>query len=220
MAETLRRLSVRSCRVVGTNGEVQTHHSVQCPREEASAAFERCCGCPHMKTVEVDPDGRSGSIECLAEGEPPRRRPRVDVAEAAIRVRLGDVLAIESTCIRKDVRVRAAAELLTTQGLGSAPVVDEGRRLVGVVSKADLFKSTSSRRGPLTVADVMTKGAPALPDDAPVAHAISAMAFARVPEVPVVDGNGQVLGMVTAIEALLWVAQALGYVADPAPPQT
>ena len=36
--------------------------------------------------------------------------------------------------------------------------------------------------------------------------------FEGLHEVPVVDAHGHVIGMITATDALRWVAQALGYV--------
>jgi CBS domain-containing membrane protein len=140
-------------------------------------------------------------------------RVRVDVAEAAVRVRLGDVLGIETTCVRADLSAKAVAELLVSQGLRAVPVVDEARRLIGIVSKTDVLRKNASRtRRPHRVADIMTPLVHGLPEDAPVAYAISLMAFEGLHEVPIVDGKGQVIGMVTATEALRWVAQALGYV--------
>jgi CBS domain-containing protein len=208
-----RRLPVRSCKVVGPGDEVETHHTVQCPRRQQATAFERCCGCSHMKGIDVDPDGKNGTVECLVGDEAVMPRVRVDVAEAAVRVRLGDVLGIETTCVRADVSAKAVAELLVSQGLRAVPVVDEARRLIGIVSKTDVLRKNASRtRRPHRVADIMTPLVHGLPEDAPVAYAISLMAFEGLHEVPIVDGKGQVIGMVTATEALRWVAQALGYV--------
>lgn len=209
---SVRRLPVRACRVVGPGGDVETHYTVQCPRRQSSAAFERCCGCSHMKSIDVAPDAKSGAVECEAGEAAPVRRPRMDVAEAAARDRLGDVLGIETTCVRGNMRVQAVADLLVGQRLRAVPVVDAARRLVGIVSKTDLLKKSASRRRPHTVTEIMTPLVHGLPEDAPVAYAISLMAFEGLCEVPVVDADGRVIGMITATEALRWVAQALGYV--------
>jgi CBS domain-containing protein len=209
---TARRLPVRSCRVIGAAAEVRTHQTVQCPRRQQATALERCCGCAHMKAFDVEPDGKSGVVECLAGDGLDMPRGRVDVAEAAIRVRVGDVLGIETTCVRGNLSAIAVAELLVTKGLRAVPVVDDTRRLIGIVSKSDLLRKTSVRRRPRTAADIMTPVVHGLPEDAPVAYAISLMAFEGLHEVPIVDGKGQVLGMITATETLRWVAQALGYV--------
>ncbi|CAN5911104.1 hypothetical protein BH11MYX4_BH11MYX4_57500 [soil metagenome] len=210
---TTRHLPVRTCKVASPGDRVETHYSVQCHRQQKAAAFEHCCGCEHLRSVEVAPDGKSGSIECDASAQPAPARARVDVAEAAARVRLGDVLPVETTCVRSNLRVNAATKLLVDQGLRAVPVVDEARRLIGIVSKSDLLRKTSSRHRPQTVADIMTPVVRGLPEEAPVAYAIALMAFERLHEVPVVDAEGRVLGMITANDALRWVAGALGYVA-------
>lgn len=208
---TPRRLSVRSCRVIGPGDEVETHHTVQCPRRDQAIGFERCCGCSQMKSLDVAPDGKSGSVECVAEEATPHRA-RVDVAEAAVRVRLGDILGLDTTCVRGEVRVRAVTDLLVAQGLRAIPVVDASRRLIGIVSKTDLHRRKANGRRPQTAADIMTPIVHGLPEEAPVAYAISLMAFEGLHEVPIVDAKGHVLGMITSTDALRWVAQALGYV--------
>ncbi len=143
-------------------------------------------------------------------------RCRVDVAEAAARVRLGDMPGREPTCVRRDLRVSEIADLFVTDRLRALPVVDDAHRLIGIVTKTDLLRVEGRARGnafsPVTVAEIMTPIVHGLPEDAPVAYAIALMAFERLHEVPVVDAEGRVLGMVTAIDALRWVAGALGYV--------
>ena len=206
------RLPVRNCKVIGPGDDVHTHHTVQCPRREHATAFERCCGCSHMKSIDVDAEGKHGSVECGGADEARTGRGRVDVAEAAVRVRLGDILGLETTCVRSEVRVQAVTDLLVAQRLRAVPVVDASRRLVGIVSKTDLLRRKANGRRPQTVADIMTPIVHGLPEEAPVAYAISLMAFEGLHEVPIVDAKGQVLGMITSTDALRWVAHALGYV--------
>lgn len=207
-----RRLPVRSCHVLGVEDSVDTHHTVQCPRRQQSTSFARCCGCAHMEAIDVDADGKHGAVECLV-GDDLMPHGRVDVAEAAVRVRLGDVIGVDTTCVRSNVKIDAVAELLVDKGLRAVPVVDEGRRLVGIVSKSDLLRRRGTGKARTrTVADIMTPLVHGLPEDAPVAYAISLMAFEGLHEVPIVDSNSHVIGMITATDALRWVAQALGYV--------
>jgi len=219
-----RRLPVRSCRVVGTDDVVETHHTVQCPRRQHSASFARCCGCSHLGSIDVDPDGKHGAVECLAGEDHHLPHGRVDVAEAAVRVRLGDVLGVDTTCVRSDVKIEAVIDLLLDDGIRAVPVVDESRRLMGIVSKTDLLRPRGTgKKKTKVVADIMTSVVHGLPEDAPVAYAISLMAFEGLHEVPVVDQESHVIGMITATDALRWVAKSLGYVvpsgAKPAKPK-
>jgi CBS domain-containing protein len=212
---TTRRLPVRSARVIGPDEVQETHHTVQCPRRHESTPFERCCGCPHRSAIDVAEDGQHGTIECEVVGEL-LPRGRVDVAEAAVRVRLGDLVGVDTTCVRADLSLDAVEALLVGSKLRALPVVDEARRLVGIVSKTDLLRGgTRKTKTRKTAKDIMTPLVHGLPEDAPVAYAISLMAFEELHEVPVVDAEARVIGMVTSTDALRWVAQALGYVAPP-----
>ena len=218
-----RSLPVRACRVIGAGGVVETRHTVQCPRRMQSIAFAQCCGCPHMGSIDVDEDGKHGSVSCLA-ASVPAPHGRVDVAEAAVRMRLGDMLCIDTTCVRSDVTLDTVADLLVANGLRAVPVVDDACRLVGIVSKTDLLRRSAARRRSRTVADIMTPLVHGLPEDAPVAYAISLMAFEGLHEVPIVDAKSHVIGMVTSTDMLRWVAQSLGYVVpgkvEPGPTST
>jgi CBS domain-containing protein len=211
------RLPVRSCVIVGAEGAPETHHTVACPRRERSVPFAQCCGCTHRKGIDVDEDGKHASVDCVV-AEDPLPHGRVDVAEAAVRVRLGDLVGVDTTCVRRNLSVEAVAELLLSRKLRALPVVDDERRLVGIVSKTDLLRS-ERRRHVETVGDIMTPLVHGLPEDAPVAYAISLMAFEGLHEVPVVDKDAHVIGMVTSTDALRWVAQALGYVVPPTAPR-
>ena len=199
--------------MIGTGDSIETHHTVQCPRRHEATAFAKCCGCSHMSSIDVDPDGKHGTVHCHVDEPPLLPNGRVDVAEAAVRVRLGDVLGIDTTCVRSDVEIETITNLLVESGVRAVPVVDEARRLVGIVSKSDLLRRRGTGKGRTKVAgDIMTPIVHGLPEDAPVAYAISLMALEGLHEVPVVDSHGHVIGMVTATDVLRWVAKSLGYV--------
>jgi len=165
-----------------------------------------------MKSIDVDIDGKHGAVDCLA-GEDLLPHGRVDLAEAAVRVRLGDLVGIDTTCVKGALEIDALTELFVEGGLRAAPVVDDNRRLIGIVSKTDLLAARGDGEPcSKTVAEIMTPLVHGLPEDAPAAYAISLMAFEGLHEVPIVDHQSRVIGMFAATDALRWVAQALGYV--------
>lgn len=211
MNAKLRRLTVRSRRVVVEDGSVDTQHTVHCPRADKARAFEHCCGCTHMQNVDIAPDGETGAIECFAGPAPLLPNGRVDVAEAAVRTRIVDVMDHQVTCVRFSVPVLEVENLLTSRR--ALPVVDGAGRLVGIVSRSDLGRATSPE---VPVSEIMTPRVHGLPEEAPIAYAISLMAVEGVHEVPIVSQDGAVVGMITARDALKWVSSALGYV-TPAP---
>ncbi len=77
----------------------------------------------------------------------------------------------------------------TTRRLVAARSPDE---VLDIADAADLRIQPA-----LTVRDLMTRGAPSLPPDAPLRDAIRLMVRDRAPLVPVVGDNGEVLGTVT-----------------------
>ena len=54
----------------------------------------------------------------------------------------------------------------------------------------------------------MTRSPPALPADASLADAAALMARERLTQVPVVGARGALLGVVSAIDVMRWMAQA------------
>ena len=51
-----------------------------------------------------------------------------------------DVMTAPAITLRPDTPVRAAAALLISHGFAAAPVVDTHRRVLGVVTEADLMR--------------------------------------------------------------------------------
>lgn len=139
--------------------------------------------------------------------------PRQDVAEAAIRTRVGDV-AGDAICVRPTLSLETLRGLLFREHVRAAPVVDDDRRLVGLVSRSDLFRGPppEGSAAASVVEEIMSPVVHTLPAAAPVAYAISLMALESLHEVPIVDESERVVGVLTATEALRWVARAMGYV--------
>jgi CBS domain-containing protein len=120
-------------------------------------------------------------------------------------------------CVSEDVSLQALAALLTDGGLSSVPVVDEGGRPIGVVSQADLVRhhyesGAPSHEPPSTVADIMTDLSLTLNEGASVSQAAALMALESIPRVPVVDAMGQVVGNLSSLDVLYWLACETGYV--------
>ncbi|MGH7285195.1 MAG: CBS domain-containing protein, partial [Polyangiaceae bacterium] len=202
--------------------------TVFCPHRQGSRALEDCKECPFARSVEDD------VVVCVRGGPPSSEPyaighdPRVDVAEAAARTPLRDVISARIACVRADASVDIARALMVNRDLVCVPVVDQEGKLIGIVSKSDCLReeaeqSESAVDVPLdqgfhiepqtarAVSEIMTSCVHALPEDAPVAFAVSLMAFESLHEVPVVTKAGQVVGVATALDLLQWLAGRLGY---------
>jgi CBS domain-containing membrane protein len=146
---------------------------------------------------------------------------RVDVAEAAVRARAFDLLGLETTSVREEVAVEPLAELLLSRNLEAIAVVDAARHVTGLVTKASLLRASrasagKSRRAPRRAGDVAAPVSHHIPENASVAYAISLMASEDLHEVPVVDAENRLVGMLTATDTLRWVARSLGFdIPDP-----
>jgi CBS-domain-containing membrane protein len=158
--------------------------------------------------------------------------PRADLREAALRVRIHDVMQRDVLCVREDASVEMARSLLLEHAVRALPVVDAEGKLVGFVTRSDLLRDDDDRgnyasidaprglgRGfhveelaRRVVGEVMTPYAHALPEAAPLSYAVSLMAMESLTDIPVVTENGEVVGVVTSVDVMRWFAERLGYV--------
>ncbi|MEE8596085.1 MAG: CBS domain-containing protein, partial [Gemmatimonadota bacterium] len=65
-------------------------------------------------------------------------------------VRLHDIMSVQIKSLTPNMTLREAAEFLTTEHIGGAPVIS-GERIVGVASVTDVLDFVSSNPGPPTL---------------------------------------------------------------------
>jgi CBS-domain-containing membrane protein len=176
----------------------------------------------------------------VAKGEA-RRSKHIDMGEAAARVPLGEIVSRQVVCVRPETGIETLIRILMDDGLECLPVVDEGWKLVGVVSKSDVLRAHyadddreekpqrardggdlagfhEQKRAGETVGELMTPVVHTLPEDARLAHAMSLMAAEGINHVPVVTHDGAIIGVVSSLDCLGWVARQMGYVVPGGPP--
>jgi CBS domain-containing protein len=134
-----------------------------------------------------------------------------------------DVMTGEVVAVRKDASFKEMAARLRQYRVSAFPVIDENRRVIGVVSEADLLakealagdhagipaavtgilhhKDYKKSEG-LTAGDLMTHPAvTARPEDS-VEHAARLMYTLQVKRLPVVDAGGYLVGIVSRADLL------------------
>lgn len=190
-----RLLEVRTVEVVAGRGRSVTLSSVRCPIRGRSAAVEECAHCGEGSGIAQDPLGRGA---CLCCGAPPRLEPHAP-AESA---RVSEVMRRSSVALRPGVGRSVAADALRSRGVESAPVVDGEGRPIGLVAEADLLRA---RRGS-KVADAMTRVALSVPEHAPVSRAAALMVGQRTERLAVVSHDGVVVGVLSAMDVVAWLA--------------
>ena len=139
-------------------------------------------------------------------------------------------------CVRPEVAVETVVALLLEHRLSGVPVVDADGRPVGIVSKTDLLRhlhengdsvdAGAPARGfddelatgfhatavhGTAVGDVMMPIVFAIEQDADIALAAALMAGEGIHRLPVLAGDGTVVGILSALDIVRWVAEGAGY---------
>ena len=132
-------------------------------------------------------------------------------------MRIDTVMTTDVTTVQPDASLKDVAEILATQRISGVPVVDAEGRVLGVVSEGDIVgieagEALDERGGLLgrllraappdrlearTAEQAMSAPALTITPRTEVAEAARTMTDAGVNRLPVVDGDGKILGIVT-----------------------
>ena len=233
-------LKVRTRRTLSGNGEITVERVVSCPRRagdmplhaclirECCAGFEETASGAHVLCE--DPMQLALTRVHL----PVRDRSEYSLLRRsrAEGTKVSTIMTADVLCVHADVSVDALVPLLLSQGISGVPVVDSTGAPLGIVSKTDLVREhyenggarelrevpgapgdgyQESDLGGSLVGDVMIGMTFALPEDATVSQACALMAYEGVHRVPVVSADGKVVGILSALDVLRWLASEDGY---------
>ncbi len=106
-----------------------------------------------------------------------------------------DIMNKELLALRHDLPAREALELLQSFGVGAAPILDENRKPVGVVSVRNRLETDRS------VHDVMTRPVACVSMSSTIEAAAEQMARGDRHHLVVVDGTGAAVGMLSTLES-------------------
>src|SRR6516162_6024294 len=134
-----------------------------------------------------------------------------------------DVMTGEVVAVRRDTSYKEMAARLREYRVSAFPVIDENRRVIGVVSEADLLakealagehagipaaitgvlhhKEYQKAEG-VTAGDLMTHPAVTVRPEDTVEHAARLMYTLQVKRLPVVDAGGYLVGIVSRADLL------------------
>lgn len=141
------------------------------------------------------------------------------------------IMSRTAYCLRPEVGVRTAAAMLLEERMSGAPVVDAAGHPVGIVSKTDLLRHLHERGDALepgndpaiehgfhatsvdstTVGDVMMPVVFCIAEDTSIAAAAALMAGEGVHRLPVLDRQGAVIGILSTLDVVRWVAERAGF---------
>jgi CBS domain-containing protein len=134
-----------------------------------------------------------------------------------------DVMTAEVVVVRRDASYKEMAALLRQYRVSAFPVIDENRRVIGVVSEADLLAKEAlagdhagipaaitgilhhkdyQKADGVTAGDLMTHPAVTVRPEDTVEHAARLMYTLQVKRLPVVDAGGYLVGIVSRADLL------------------
>lgn len=131
-----------------------------------------------------------------------------------------DVMTPRPRTIRVDASINAALDVLWTLEVRHLPVVDDDGELVGMLSDRDvgaLMRTFREGGSPLTnrrVGELMSADVIAVDVDADVGEVIETLIEERIGAVPVIDGEGSVVGIISYVDLLRTYAGELGAATD------
>jgi CBS domain-containing protein len=134
--------------------------------------------------------------------------------------KVADVMTTDLVAVPEAARYKEIVAILRRHGVSSAPVLDPGGRVAGVVSEADLLGRHTPRELPsgtirlawkvrqwsraaaATAAGLMTAPAVTVSPDDPIAKAAQLMESHRLRRLPVTDAQGRLAGVISRADVL------------------
>ena len=130
-----------------------------------------------------------------------------------------DVMSTHVIAVRQGAPYKKMAAMLHEQRVSAFPVLDEGNKVIGVVSETDLLtkealegtvpRTLLSRQervrkqtNAITAADLMTEPPVTIGADEPVTRAARLMFDQRVKRLPVISDDGTLIGIVSRSDVL------------------
>lgn len=123
----------------------------------------------------------------------------------------------------QDVPIEAATQTMLHKRISGAPVVDDHGKPIGIVSKTDLLEAwhehdKAKQRGEAVdgpsgtvVGDIMVPYLLAAQDSSPISLAAALMAYEGVHRLLVLNEDQQMVGIVSTLDVLRWLAQLSGF---------
>ncbi|MEU8833955.1 CBS domain-containing protein [Streptomyces sp900116325] len=116
--------------------------------------------------------------------------------------RVFDMMTPTVVSVQPGTTLKEITRLLDEFGITAVPVVDEHDRPVGVVSEADLLRSRSSRGRANAAVDLMNRPAITAAPEWNVVRAARVMEKHKIKRLPVVDGEGRLIGVLSRSDLL------------------
>lgn len=136
-------------------------------------------------------------------------------------MKVGDVMSEEIMTITADAPLKEAAIMMVKSGVSGLPVIDDERKVVGIITEADFVTAEANRswgrqrrrllanflgeaqpQNAKTVADVMTPDPHTIDSESSVTEAARKMTDLRIKRLPVVLPDGTLSGIISRADVM------------------
>ena len=220
-------LEIRVRRTLAADGTTSSYSTVYCPPQMRTVRVNECVECEEYIGLSFDREEQSGLLHCYKSSAPTPRQSLRRFLQAGERegflrklhqradcTPVSRIMSLNVQCVTEDVSLPALASCLLDGGYSGVPVVDDQGTPVGVVSKTDLLRHGVTPDG--RVRDIMTSMSFTLHEEQTVSNASALMAYEGIHRLPVVDAAGKVVGLLSSLDILHWLAGKTGHTV-PAP---
>ena len=136
-----------------------------------------------------------------------------------------EIMTANVVTFATETSIEEATRVMLDRQISGAPVVDEAARPIGIVSKTDLLEAwhehvRASAQAPegtadeptgVVVGDIMVPYLLAAQDSSPISLAAALMAYEGVHRLLVLDEKSNMVGIVSSLDVLRWLAQLSGF---------
>jgi CBS domain-containing protein/rubredoxin len=145
--------------------------------------------------------------------EPMRALHLNDKVRRAAAATVEELMTPDPVTIGPDATTHEAAQLLAERRISGMPVVARDGSIAGMLSEFDLIAKSGTH-----VRDVMTREVVSVLDTAPLDHVRGVLVTQRLKRVPVIDGHGRLVGIISRADlvrelAYRWQCRRCSYLA-------
>ncbi len=130
---------------------------------------------------------------------------------------VGRICVREVDVVKPEESVQAAAQRMHSRKVGTLIVQDAERKPIGILTDRDLtvrVLATASDPFQTTVGDVMTKCPRTINENSPIEDALAIMRSGPFRRVPVVSGEGELVGLLSLDDILDLLTEEFGQIRD------
>jgi CBS domain-containing protein len=230
-------IPIRRRTVLCGDGTTRASGYVACPRARASMSLRHCLTCPRFQGFRGSESAPASHIACEHGAEAVNDADLVSPSDQHARdpeqVPVSSIMTRDVICVDRDLSVEALTALFVERDINAVPVVDETGEPVGIVSKADVIREHYAVTDPelpteqsqkhwdydcgptprveslrrALVVDIMMPLVFTLHEQATIAAAAALMTLKSVHQLPIASAGGEIVGMVSSLDILRWLAR-------------